>query len=89
MPPQVDWPVPDFASLHPGYGSDLPVGQKPVQPSLQKYSDFPNTQITAMFRPSRSTEGRFAVVTNAGWDAVDTEALLTNGANADGKVVWS
>ena len=24
-----------------------------------------------------------------GWDAVDATALLTNGANADGEVVWS
>jgi hypothetical protein len=33
-------------------------------------------------------EGRFAIVTNVGWDAVDAEALLTNGAKADGEVVW-
>jgi hypothetical protein len=55
---------------------DLPVGQKPVQPSLQKYSDFPNTQISAIFPPSRPTEGRFAVVTNAGWDAVDAASAI-------------
>jgi hypothetical protein len=29
------------------------------------------------------------IVTNAGRDAVDAEALLTNSANADGEVVWS
>jgi hypothetical protein len=34
-------------------------------------------------------EGRFAIVTDAGWDAVDVDALLTNGAEADGEVVWS
>jgi len=34
-------------------------------------------------------EGRLAIVTNAGRDAVDVEALLTNGAKADGEVVWS
>jgi hypothetical protein len=34
-------------------------------------------------------EGRFAIVTNAGWDAVDVEAPLTNGADAYGKVAWS
>jgi hypothetical protein len=34
-------------------------------------------------------EGRIAIVTDAGWDAVDAEALLTNSAQADGKIVWS
>ena len=33
-------------------------------------------------------EGRFAIVTNVERDAVDAEALLTNGAQADGEVVW-
>jgi hypothetical protein len=35
------------------------------------------------------TEGRFAIVTNVGRDAVDALALLTNSAQADGEVVWS
>jgi hypothetical protein len=34
-------------------------------------------------------EGRFAVVTNAGRDAVDADVPLTNGTEADGEVVWS
>ena len=34
-------------------------------------------------------EGRFAIVTDAGRDAVDADAPLTNGAEADGEVVWS
>jgi hypothetical protein len=34
-------------------------------------------------------EGRHAIVTAAGRDAVDAEALLTNSAEADGEVVWS
>jgi hypothetical protein len=34
-------------------------------------------------------EGRIAIVTDAGWDAVDADAPLTNGADADGEVVWS
>jgi hypothetical protein len=38
--------------------------------------------------PSRS-EGRFAIVTDAGRDAVDADVPLTNGAKADGEVVWS
>jgi len=51
-----------------------------VQPSVQKYSDFPNTQITLSIQPSCPTEGRFAIVTDAGQDAVDVEAPITNGA---------
>jgi hypothetical protein len=39
--------------------------------------------------PSLPTEGRHAIVTVAGRDAVDADALLTNGAEADGEVVWS
>jgi hypothetical protein len=32
---------------------------------------------------------RFAIVTNVERDAVDVDALLTNGADADGEGVWS
>jgi hypothetical protein len=35
------------------------------------------------------SEGRLAIVTDAGRDAVDVDAPLTNGAKADGEVVWS
>jgi hypothetical protein len=39
---------------------------------------------------SRPQEGRFAIVTNVGWDAMDAFAYAkTSGANADGEVVWS
>jgi hypothetical protein len=38
--------------------------------------------------PSHS-EGRFAIVTDAGRAAVDAEAPITNGAEAYGKSVWS
>jgi hypothetical protein len=34
-------------------------------------------------------QGRIAIVTDAGRDAVDVMAPLTNGAKADGEVVWS
>jgi endogenous inhibitor of DNA gyrase (YacG/DUF329 family) len=43
----------------------------------------------ALIPPSRPTEGRLAIVTDAGRDAVDADAPLTNGAEADGEVVWS
>ena len=46
-------------------------------------------QIRLYGLPSRPTEGRFAIVTDAGRDAVDADALLTNGAEADGEGVWS
>jgi hypothetical protein len=61
----------------------------PVKPPSKKYSDFPKTQITPYQQPSRPTEGRVAIVTAAGRDAVDAEAPITNGADADGEVVWS
>ena len=43
-------------------------------------SAFQNTQITLYPTPSRLTKGRFAIVTDAGRDAVDADAPLTNGA---------
>jgi hypothetical protein len=33
--------------------------------------------------------GALAIVTDVGRNAVDADALLTNGADADGKAVWS
>jgi hypothetical protein len=58
-------------------------------------SDFPKLCLTTDpnqqyidFVPSRY-EGRFAIVTSAGWDAVDADVPLTNGADAYGGVVWS
>jgi hypothetical protein len=39
--------------------------------------------------PSRLPEGRLAIVTSVRRDAVDADAPLTNGAEADGEVVWS
>ena len=43
----------------------------PVQPSWQKYFRFLRTQISSLSRHPVPKEGRFAVVTNEGWDAVD------------------
>jgi hypothetical protein len=61
-----------------------------VQSRLQKYTALPAPQITSISPavPSHS-EGRLAIVTDAGRDAVDADALLTNGAEADGEGVWS
>ena len=42
-----------------------------------------------MIRRPTPLEGRIAIVTDAGRDAVDADALLTNGAGADGEDVWS
>jgi hypothetical protein len=60
----------------------------PVQPLSKKYSAFPKSQITSYPRPSTPLEGRIAIVTDAGLDAMDAAALLTNSAKADGEVVW-
>jgi hypothetical protein len=72
--------------------TDLPDGlfrNLRVQPSLQKYSASPFGRNSFIDSPSRPTEGRIAIVTDAGRDAVDVDVPLTNGAEADGEVVWS
>jgi hypothetical protein len=57
--------------------------------SHSKIFCFAFTQIKFRFPPSCLPEGRFAIVTNVRRDAVDVDALLTDGAEADGEVVWS
>src|ERR1700686_1829593 len=52
----------------------------PVQSLPKKYSDFPKPRITLYPPPSTPLEGRIAIVTNAGLDAVAALALLTNSA---------
>jgi len=42
-----------------------------VQSHFQKYWRFSPKQITSLVAPSRFNEGRLAIVTNAGRDAVD------------------
>jgi hypothetical protein len=42
-----------------------------AQSSREKYSDFPKPQISLYRQPSRPTEGRLAIVTDAGRDAMD------------------
>ena len=62
----------------------------PVQPWLQKFSAFSFTQINSITPPSTPKEGRIAVVTNAGLDAMDAGGAADESADlADGEVVWS
>jgi hypothetical protein len=42
-----------------------------------------------MVRIPSQQEGRLAIATNAGRDAVDAEVPITNGTDAYGEVVWS
>jgi hypothetical protein len=44
-----------------------------VQPGLQKHFRSRFTQIKIITAPSRPNEGRLAIVTNAGRDAVDAD----------------
>jgi len=52
-----------------------------------RFAARPN-QIHILAIPSHK-EGRFAIVTDVRRDAVDVAVSLTNGAKADGEVVWS
>src|SRR3954451_20467933 len=77
--------------------TDLPVGhnqrsrRKPVQPCFEKYFAFSETQIRCIDGAScPGEEGRFAIVTNAGRDAVDAVVSIRRTMlAADGEVVWS
>jgi hypothetical protein len=61
-----------------------------VQSCSKKYSDFPKSQITLYPRPSTPLEGRIAIVTDAGLDAMDASGASDVSAFlADGEVVWS
>ncbi len=62
----------------------------PVQSLSKKYSDFPKSQISLYPQPSTPLEGRIAIVTDAGLDAVAAGGASDEGAlRADGKIVWS
>jgi hypothetical protein len=58
-------------------------------PVRKNISLSPSGKSNLRLAPSRPTEGRLAIVTDAGRDAVDAAVSLTNGTNADGEVVWS
>jgi hypothetical protein len=60
-----------------------------VQMDARKYFLSGSPQIKAIIALPRLIEGRFAIVTSVRRDAVDADAPLTNGAEADGEVVWS
>jgi hypothetical protein len=48
----------------------------PVQPCPQKYFASHATQISGLCGRSRPLQGRFAIVTDAGRDAVDIDSAL-------------
>jgi hypothetical protein len=60
----------------------------PVQPLLQKYFGFGPRQISSLIRAVPPQQRGVAIVTNVGRDAVDAVVPLTEGADADGEVVW-
>jgi hypothetical protein len=61
-----------------------------VQPRAQKYSAsrFAKISTTTAAVPARH-EGRIAIVTNVGRNAMDGSARKTKRAGADGEAVWS
>jgi hypothetical protein len=94
----ISWHEPDFkppahapADLRPksNFLSRIRANH-PVQSLSKKYSVFPKSQITLYPPPSTPLEGRIAIVTDAGLDAMaaggasDESVLL-----ADGKIVRS
>ena len=62
----------------------------PVQSPLAKIFPFPSDPNHFTYpRCLVPLEGRLAIVTDAGRDAVDADVPIANGAEADGEVVWS
>jgi hypothetical protein len=72
-----------------------PVDLRPTSGDEHVFSEFPKYRFP--LDPNQfyirwclvPLEGRIAIVTDAGRDAVDVDAPLTNGADTDGEVVWS
>jgi hypothetical protein len=71
-----------------GKSSAYPIKSK-SSPSVKNILISRNRKSVYIVGHPASQEGRLAIVTDAGRDAVDVEAPLTNGAEADGEVVWS
>jgi hypothetical protein len=64
--------------------------KSPVQPSFEKFCASRFTQINSITAAVHPTEGRIAIVTNAGLDAMDAGGAADESAFlADGEVVWS
>jgi hypothetical protein len=86
----VTWPpLLLFASRQPRFVPDGQITPSPVQPPPQKYSLFtPDPNHRRIPRRLVPPEGRLAIVTDAGRDAVDAEVPITNGAEADGEGAW-
>jgi hypothetical protein len=55
-------------------------GKLKSSPSRKNILIFRNSKSLVYFRHPVPIEGRFAIVTDAGWDAVDADAPITNGA---------
>ena len=80
----------------PQVSADLPVGQffpahrsDLSSPFCKKIWLRRGPKSNLQLAPSLPMQGRIAIVTDAGRDAVDADAPLTNGVEADGEVVWS
>jgi hypothetical protein len=67
-------------------------GKSPVglsSPVCKNISSSQPTQITGLSHAVPShLEGRLAIVTDAGRDAVDADVPMTNGTDADGEGAW-
>ena len=77
---------------------DYPTGKSTISRFQSFLMSSPFRKNIPIFRNNKSLvyfchpvplEGRFAIVTDAGQDAVDADAPITNGTEADGEVVWS
>jgi hypothetical protein len=58
-------------------------------PSEKIFLFSPDPNHFTYYRRLVPPEGRLAIVTDAGRDAVDADGALTNALEADGKAVWS
>jgi hypothetical protein len=76
--------APTAEFLEPDQGDST--GPVPFE-KIFRFSFDPNHR--HILRRPASSEGRFAIVTDVRRDAVDVKAPITNGADADGKDVWS
>jgi hypothetical protein len=76
-------------SDYPTSKSKRPSNKSKSSPSVKNIPIFRNRKSLVYFRHPVPLEGRFAIVTDAGRDAVDVDAPITNGTKADGEVVWS